>query len=256
MITSGTRWRQPHVYETAPHQLKMPGYDFTPDEALDVTIALLAQIDPQVLPDAFVIRGHAGDSLAVGGEFGELIERYRCLSCHSVERRRATTSPTISAWKGAGRARNGSPPISSCPTRSGRSSPCACRSSICRDHEAQVLAEGITTIVARRGASIPPAASPPGRARSRPGDALFESKRLHGLPPGRRTGRLRRARDSRPAPRSGKKLRPGWIVTWLENPQAIKPDVLEPRYGFSREQARELTAYLMSLSAPSQGGSK
>ena len=56
----------PHVYESVAHQLKMPSYDFTPDEAQDVTIALLGQIDPAVLPEAFVIRGHAGDSLAVG----------------------------------------------------------------------------------------------------------------------------------------------------------------------------------------------
>ncbi|MEK7329518.1 MAG: hypothetical protein AAB113_01815, partial [Candidatus Eisenbacteria bacterium] len=51
----------------------------------------------------------------------------------------------------------------------------------------------------------------------------------------------------------GQTLRRGWIVRWLQNPQAMKPDVLEPRYGFSEEQARALAAYLMTLGPERQG---
>ena len=42
-------------------------------------------------------------------------------------------------------------------------------------------------------------------------------------------------------------------MRWLENPQAMKPDVLEPRYGFTEAQARSLAAYLMTL-RPGEGG--
>jgi len=47
----------------------------------------------------------------------------------------------------------------------------------------------------------------------------------------------------------GRKLQPGWIVRWLEDSHALKPDVLEPRYRFTRDQAQALTAYLLTLSA-------
>jgi len=33
----------------------------------------------------------------------------------------------------------------------------------------------------------------------------------------------------------------------LENAHALKPDVLEPRFGFTRDQAQALAAYLMAL---------
>jgi mono/diheme cytochrome c family protein len=45
----------------------------------------------------------------------------------------------------------------------------------------------------------------------------------------------------------GDKLRPGWILKWLKNPRAMKPDVLEPKYSLSDEEALAITAYLMSI---------
>jgi cytochrome c1 len=42
-------------------------------------------------------------------------------------------------------------------------------------------------------------------------------------------------------------LQPGWIYRWLLNPQKYKPETLEPRAGLSEAEAKDLTAYLMSL---------
>lgn len=44
------------------------------------------------------------------------------------------------------------------------------------------------------------------------------------------------------------RFRIGWLVQWLENARALKPDVLEPRFGFTPEQARAVAAYLMTVS--------
>ena len=54
----------------------------------------------------------------------------------------------------------------------------------------------------------------------------------------------------------GEKLQAGWIFKWLKNSRAMKPDVLEPDYGLSDQQALAITAYLMSIRAPEQVNSK
>ncbi len=55
---------------------------------------------------------------------------------------------------------------------------------------------------------------------------------------------------------TGRRLRPGWIATWLANPQRQKPGTMDPNYGLSAPDIRFLTAYLMSLvQAPPKGGS-
>jgi mono/diheme cytochrome c family protein len=50
-----------------------------------------------------------------------------------------------------------------------------------------------------------------------------------------------------PLDKTGDRLRPGWIYQWLLNPQKYKPETLEPRSGLSKAEAKDLTAYLMSL---------
>ena len=238
---------QPRGYETAPHQLKMPSYDFSADEARDVAIALFAQSAPQVLPEPFLIRGHARDSLGVRGEFGALIDRYRCLSCHGV--RGVGRNVTYDLGVEGSRAQTEwlatylKQPYTLRPILTVRM-PIFQLS----DHEARTLAEGISG--AWRDARIDSAGVfPMGAHEIEAGRRLFDSRGCVSchqvgasggyVGPSFTAGTL-----------IGKKLRPGWIVSWLENPQAIKPDAIEPRYGFTRDEARALAAYLMNLTAP------
>ena len=54
---------------------------------------------------------------------------------------------------------------------------------------------------------------------------------------------------------TGKRLEAGWVATWLANPQRQKPDTIDPNYGLSAPDVRDLTAYLMSLGGtPGRGG--
>ncbi len=46
---------------------------------------------------------------------------------------------------------------------------------------------------------------------------------------------------------AGDKLQAEWIYQWLKNPQKIVPGVLEPNYDLSNEEALAITAYLMSI---------
>ena len=44
----------------------------------------------------------------------------------------------------------------------------------------------------------------------------------------------------------GSRLNASWIYNWLKNPQALRPGVIEPNFNMSDEDARALTAFLMT----------
>ena len=50
-----------------------------------------------------------------------------------------------------------------------------------------------------------------------------------------------------PLDKTGNRLQSGWVYHWLLNPQKYKPETLEPHAGLSEAEAKDLTAYLMSL---------
>ena len=54
----------------------------------------------------------------------------------------------------------------------------------------------------------------------------------------------------------GSRLTPAWIYAWLRNPQALRPGTPEPNQNLSDEDARALTAFLMSLKGTGARGAK
>jgi mono/diheme cytochrome c family protein len=234
----------PHVYATAPYQLKMPNYGFSSEDARDVTIALLAQEDLPVLPDPFVIRSRTDDSLSLPGEFGQLVERYRCLSCHSI--RGVGHNVAYDLGVEGSRARREwlyqylKLPYTLRPILTVRMPIFNLT-----DEEARTLSEGLSS--AMRDARIDSAGSfAMGPREVEAGRRLFEASgclSCHQV--GSKGGYVGPSFTSGAA--TGTKLQPGWVVRWLESPQALVPDALQPRYGFTREQAQAVTAYLMSL---------
>ena len=44
----------------------------------------------------------------------------------------------------------------------------------------------------------------------------------------------------------GSRLNAAWIYRWLRNPQALRPGTTEPNRNMSEEDARALTAFMMS----------
>ena len=235
----------PHVYATVPHQLKMPNYDFTPEEARDVTIALLAQADARVLPDAFQIRSRSDESLLLPGEFGQLVQRYRCASCHAVNGVGHNVSYDLGVEGSRARrewlAQYLKLPYTIRPILTVRMPIFNLT-----DEEARVLADGIAANW--RDAQIDSTGDfTAGPADVEAGRKLFDGNgcmSCHQV--GSKGGYVGPSFTS--GTPVGKQFRPGWLVRWLENAHGLKPDVLEPRYGFSREQSRAVAAYLMTLS--------
>jgi mono/diheme cytochrome c family protein len=50
-----------------------------------------------------------------------------------------------------------------------------------------------------------------------------------------------------PLDKVGSRLKGGWIYHWLKNPQAYKPESIEPNNKLSDDEAEALTAYLLTL---------
>jgi cytochrome c551/c552 len=50
-----------------------------------------------------------------------------------------------------------------------------------------------------------------------------------------------------PLDKLGGRLKPGWVFHWLKNPQAFKPESIEPNNKLSDGDADALTAFVMSL---------
>jgi hypothetical protein len=50
-----------------------------------------------------------------------------------------------------------------------------------------------------------------------------------------------------PLDKVGSRLKAGWIFHWLKNPQAYKPDSIEPDNKLKDDEAEALTAYLLTL---------
>ncbi len=43
----------------------------------------------------------------------------------------------------------------------------------------------------------------------------------------------------------GSKLRPGWLLQWLRNPQKVMPETRMPAYGFTEQDVQDLAAFLL-----------
>ena len=219
---------------------RMPTFGFAPEEAAAVTVALLSlKKDP--LPAARTTRDPERPPYEPQGEFGALVE--------------PVSLPLVSPDPGHGRH-----PLDRAP----------------RSHR-QPAPGGVHRAVppeAHRGAGGSPGAHAPPEHRARRGAGP-------GRPPLHRDARrrparrrpLRRARRSPGAGSSstdtaawgatswatgaassgpdlngsGTRLKPGWTVAWLLDPERWKPGTLQPDHGLTREEAEALTAYTLSL---------
>jgi mono/diheme cytochrome c family protein len=241
----------PLVYATEPHRYKMPTYDFSPQEARDVTIALLAQADLAVLPESFLVRDSSEATLHLSGEFGDLVERYRCLSCHAVKGIGHNISYDLGI-EGSRAQRDWLYKYLKLPYTLRPILTVRMPIFNLTDAEARTLADGIAD--SWRDAHIDSMGDiPAGPHDVGAGQALFERSGCRSCHQVGSTGGYVGPGFTSDTP-IARKLRRGWIVQWLQDPQAIKPDVLEPHYGFSQAQARALAAYLMTLGPAGQRG--
>jgi mono/diheme cytochrome c family protein len=228
--------------------LKMPTFDFTPEEVRAVVTALLA-LGAQQVPEAYRVAERSPVAVIPGGEVGRLVDRYRCLSCHRIGDQGGDISTAPLTYEGSKVRRDWlvdyllvsyslRPIIEE-------------RMPIFRMSraDAELLAGAITNFyVDPRIAQDPFAGRPAGDADPVEGQRLYTSLGCRACHIVGATGGY----YGPPLNDTQTRLQPGWVFAWLKGPQKWRADVRCPDYGLTDTDALRLTAYLGTLKAPKE----
>lgn len=228
--------------------LKMPSFGFGSEDAKAVVTALLS-LGAQEVPEAY--RPAAGRSPAFlpGGPVGALIERYRCLSCHQIGDRGGdiSTAPLTAEGSKVRREWLVDYLVLSYSLRPILEE----RMPVLRmpREEAARLADAVESFYVDPGIPEDPfVGRPAGDSDRTEGQRLYVTlgcRACHIL--GSSGGYY-----GPPLTEAAKRLKPGWVYTWLKGPQRWRADVRCPDYALTDTDALRLTAYLET--APAAGG--
>ncbi|RMF58507.1 MAG: hypothetical protein D6748_08550, partial [Calditrichaeota bacterium] len=235
--------RNPRAFATLEHPQKMPLFPLNNHDIFDLTIFLNSLNSRQVPSPRFA--AYPDTTLyQPEGEFGQIVEKFQCFSCHRINGRGFNLAYDLS-MEGSRVQRKwlydylmisySIRPILVERMPIFNFTP----------HEAEVLTDYIMEHLT--SSEIPVGLesklTPELRAE---GKILFDKKgcmACHIL--GDKGGYVGPSFTA--GALAGDKLQAGWIYKWLKNPQEIVPGVLEPNYNLSDEEALAITAYLMSL---------
>lgn len=220
----------------------MPTFGFSPADAAQIALAL-ASIRKADLPASYVVRRPAPAPYRPGGAFGELVDRYRCLSCHSVNGYGGDLSTVPFDRIGSQLRRD--------YVAKYLLNPGAVRVSVearmpvfhMVPDEAKTIAEYFADVFVDDSLERYDARFTAVEVRR--GQELYRRlgcQACHQL--GTKGGYVGPELST-----TGARLKPGWIAAWLSKPQTYRPDTLQPDYGLSPADARALTAYLSGSGA-------
>ncbi|MGD8895560.1 MAG: c-type cytochrome [Acidobacteriota bacterium] len=225
------------VLETA----RMPTFGFSGDEAAAVSVALLS-LRAQEVPPGRITRDPDRPPYEAQGEFGALVRRYRCLSCHQIAGTGGTLSTVVLDRIGSQLRRD--------YIEQYIQNPIAVRVGLAERmphlnitaEEATLLAGYLSTVMVDDAVE---AVVPRDAAAVARGKELFDR---HGCLACHIVG------DSGgfvgpDLNGSGQRLQPGWTVAWVLDPERWKPGTLQPDHGLTREEAEALAAYTLSIPA-------
>lgn len=218
---------------------RMPHFDLSDDDDRAVTTAMLAMSEAEV-PEAYraPVGPVSGDKPQ--GEFGRILDRYSCLSCHTSQGRgyRLATDLTFegSRVQEEWLRRYFKVPYSLRPILPERMP-----NLFLPDADASILVNHMKMVLVNdeidRVPSPAPELAPLGQQLLY---ARYSCLACHQI--GGEGGYVGPPLDG-----VGSRLRPGWIYKWLQNPQRYRPDTIEPNEGLGEHELLALTAYLSSL---------
>lgn len=222
----------------------MPEFGFTKEQVQTLVTALLA-LPREPVAEAYRVSAPK-PRYSPPGHFGELVSKYRCLSCHQI----AGTGGDIST---APLEREGSKvrrdwlesymlrPFTLRPILVERMVP------LRMPHEdATFLASFIENVF--RDDRIQEEIFPAGPAP----DQVERGRRLFYERYGCQACHMVGGKGGYYGPLLdgvGQRLKSGWVYWWLRGPQRWRQDVREPDYGLDETDARDLTAYVVSIPA-------
>ena len=239
----GAKIRNPRSFGPS---LKMPQFGLTAQQVDALTTALLALTDrAQSQPPALRIAAQPESHYDPAGSAGQLIRDLRCFSCHQINGRGGDMAPDLT-WEGSSAQPKWLADFLKNPN--------TLRPALTRrmpkfnlsESEIKALSDYIMTAYqdpAFERDSIPASYAP---ALVEQGRQLFYSKyacqSCHIVDSAKDKGYVGPTLSQ-----VGSRLTPAWIFQYLKNPQELRPGTIEPNQHLSDDDARALTAYLMSL---------
>ena len=236
--------------------LKMPKFILSNEQVIDLTTALLAQNDRAgSLPRELLLSGERQSNYHPGGDAGKLMDDLRCLSCHSINGNGGDMAPDLT-WEGSA--------VQRAWLEDFLKNPNTLRPALIRrmpkfnlsPAEIKTLSDYIISAYAAPG--LDSQALDPhllDAAAAGRGKQLFYSKygcqSCHIVDYKNDKGYVGPALAS-----VGNRLTSVWIYKWLKDPGALRPGTLMPNLNLKDDDARDLTAFLITLKARQAGGGK
>jgi len=245
--------RQPRSFGAA---LKMPQFSLAPAQVDALTTALLALTDrAHDLPMALTLPAKTPSNYQPAGKAGRLMDDMACFTCHTINGRGGDLAPDLS-WEGSSVQRQW--------LQAFLKNPGTLRPALIRrmprfnlsDDDAKELTDYIMTAYQTPEFdrdSMPASGYPPARVEQ--GKQLFYSKyacqSCHIVDTKADKGYI-----GPTLTQVGSRLNAVWIYHWLKDPQAMRSGTIEPNRNMSDEDARALTAFLMTQKGPGKQEAK
>jgi len=241
--------RQPRAFGQG---LKMPQYTFTPAQIDSLATALLALNDRSAtLPPSLTVAATPESDYQPAGKAGKLMTDLACFSCHRINGHGGDMAPDLT-WEGSSVQRQWLAEFLKNPN--------TLRPALIRrmprfnltGGEVNELTDYIMTVYQSPAVdrdSMPLSGYPQGQVEL--GRQLFYGKYAcqgcHIVDTKTDKGYI-----GPTLTQVGSRLTAAWIFEWMKNPQALRPGTTEPNRAMNDEDARALTAFLISQ----KGGGK
>jgi cytochrome c1 len=249
----GAKIRQPRSFGAS---VKMPQFTLTLAQTNALTTALLAFTSrARSMPDSLRVAAIPETNYQPAGHAGKLITELACFSCHRINGRGGEMAPDLT-WEGSAVQRQWLTDFLHNPN--------TLRPSLIRrmprfnlsDSDNKELTDYILAVYQSPSVdqelSLSTANAPETVEHGR---QLFYSKyacqSCHIVDTKTDKGYI-----GPTLTQVGSRLTAAWVYAWLRNPQALRPGTTEPNQNLSDDDARALTAFLMSLKGSGGHGAK
>jgi len=234
--------------------LKMPNFQLTDEDATALTIKLMSLSEATAPSKQFEVQPKPKAIFNTKDEFGQLVRRYRCTSCHKI-RESGNLLASDLTWEGSRARRDWLYHYLNKPYSMRRMITIAMPIFHFPVEDSRLMADYISMVFvdANIGAGWHAGR---GKADAGRGEKLFQDKGCIACHQLNQKGGDVGPNLTTQVPEFpvgtwvGDKLRPEWIYQWLKDPQALLPDTIEPNLGLSDQEQLDLTAYLSSLKNP------
>ena len=236
--------------------LKMPKFSLTDEQVVSLTTALLAQTDRAGnLPHDLLQSADRGSNYHPGGEAGRLMEDLHCLSCHSINGNGGDMAPDLT--------REGSS-VQRAWLEEFMKNPNTLRPALIRRmpkfnlSPAEIKAISDYILSAYQAPGFDEQALD---VHALNADAAGRGKQLFYSKYACQSCHIADYKNDKgyvgPALASvGNRLMPVWMYKWLKDPNGLRSGTLMPNLNLKDDEARDLTAFLMTLKAKPAGGAK